>query len=112
MLASHLCLPFGTGLFSLGFLTIQSVLEDPPIPLSLILSLETYLVRGSSHEVAHYAVFFSLLLLPPSQVQYIFQHPVLSSKASDFFSVRDKISHIRNSSKIIVPCSTNYVFIQ
>jgi hypothetical protein len=38
--------------------------ENPPIPLSLILSLEKYLVRGSSYKVAHYAVFFSLLFTP------------------------------------------------
>ena len=33
MLASHLCLGFATGLFPLGFLTIHSVPENPPIPL-------------------------------------------------------------------------------
>jgi hypothetical protein len=70
MLAFHLCLGFATGLFPFGFLTIHYAPEDPPLPLSFILSLEMYLVRSSSHEVAHYAVFFSLLLLPPSQAQY------------------------------------------
>lgn len=112
MLASHLCLGLVTGFFPLDFLTIHSVSEDPTIPLSLILSPEINLVRGSSHEVTQYAVFFSLLLLPPSQAQYIFQHPVLSSKASVFFSVRDNVSHIRNCSRIIVHSTINYVFMQ
>jgi hypothetical protein len=98
-----------TGHFPLGFLTVQSVPEDPPILLSSILSLEIYLVRGSNHAVARYTVFFRLSVLPPSQAQYIFLHPILSSKASVFFSVRHEVSHIRNSRKIIVLFIINYV---
>jgi hypothetical protein len=39
------------------------------------LSSSCYLVSGTNHEVPHYAVFSSLLILPPSKVQISFWEP-------------------------------------
>jgi hypothetical protein len=69
---SHLCVSVPTGSFlqvsppksCMNFSPTPYVSNAPPISLSLICITTVYLVNNTNHEVHHYSIFSSLLLLP------------------------------------------------
>jgi len=80
----------------MDFSSLPCMQHAPPISSFLTTSPEQYLVKRTSYEDPHCAVFSKLLPLLPLRSKYSPQHLALTLNICSFPRVRDQVSHSHN----------------